>query len=89
MDFVYQDNVSNINQLITYIALESLHKMKNKKALLISTTLIMLPLIGFSFIQMIKSFGSDKSILAAVGFLCSLGAWFLVIKAFAPKKEIR
>jgi len=63
--------------------------MKNKMAIIISTSLIMLPLIIFSFVQLMKSLQSDKSIFAAVGFLCSIGAWFLVIKTFAPKKEIR
>gem|GEM_PF-6913599 len=60
--------------------------MKNKKSILISTSLIMLPLVIFSFIQFIKSIQTGQAIYGALALVCSIGSWFLVIMTFRQKK---
>jgi hypothetical protein len=62
--------------------------MKNKKSIIISTTLIMLPLVIFSFVQFIKAFQTaGQAIFGAIALLCSIGAWFFVIMTFRKRKR--
>jgi positive regulator of sigma E activity len=61
--------------------------MKNKKSILVCTTMIMLPLVIFSFVQFIKSIQTGQAIFGAIALLCSIGSWFLVIMTFRPKKK--
>lgn len=61
--------------------------MKNKIGLVTSVLIVMSPLLIFSFIQLMNSFNTEQILLGITAFMCSLGAFILVLKSFGLKKQ--
>jgi hypothetical protein len=61
--------------------------MRNKISTVLAISIIALPCIAYCFYQLIKNLNSDKFLLSLIAFICSLGAYAMLLLTFKPKKN--
>ena len=61
--------------------------MRNKISTALAISIIVLPFIAYCFYQLIKNLNSDKFLLSLIAFICSLGAYAMLLLTFKPKKN--
>jgi ABC-type Co2+ transport system permease subunit len=61
--------------------------MRNKISIVLAISIIALPFVGYCFYHLLTNLDSDKFLLSLAAFVCSLGAYALLLLTFKPKKN--
>jgi hypothetical protein len=61
--------------------------MRNKISIILAVSIIALPFIAYCLYQLIANLNSDNFLLSVIAFICSLGAYALLLLTFKPKKN--